>query len=127
MVAIASAGRNSPAFSRFIVVRYRINDTSAMNTPIAMKPTPIINDIPLSCPVVPCIRKNSRKVIPNFATTKPNTMMLMLVRIHARKVRSFARWSEALPSPGGGIEVVIGVDLRQRLTLMLMVANCRPG
>ena len=90
-LTIAPAGWNSSAFSRFMVVRYLTSDTSAMKIPIAMKPTPIANDIPLSRALLPCIRKNSRKVIPNFATTKPNTIMLMLVRIHARKVRSLAR------------------------------------
>jgi hypothetical protein len=35
------------AFSRFMVVGYLTNDTSAMKMPITMKPTPIANDIPL--------------------------------------------------------------------------------
>ena len=101
-VTIASAGWNSSAFSLFMVVRYRINEKKAINMPMAMKPTPIAKDIALSCAVLPWTLKNSRKVIPNLATTNPNTIMLILVRIHARKVRSFARWSLALPILVGG-------------------------
>ena len=86
---IAPAGLKPSVSRRCIVARYRNNAKRAIRMPIAINPTPMPKETPLSRAALPWRRRNSRKVIPNFATTKPNTMMLMLVRIHARKVRSF--------------------------------------
>jgi hypothetical protein len=43
---------------------------------------------------------SSRSQTPNLATTKPRLMTAILVLIHARNVRSLARYSDALFSSG---------------------------
>ena len=57
---------------------------------------PIGNEAEVFCMGVPGFNRsdNSRSQTPNFATTNPKLMIEMLVRIHAKNVRSAARCSE---------------------------------
>src|ERR1700743_3396522 len=72
---------------------------SAVKAPTATRHMPMIPENPVGgvTGCAPTASDSCRTNKENLTTTKPKPMRAILVRIHARNVRSLARWSLGLP------------------------------